>query len=143
MRILCALNTRLQGREHAQATCLALHISADGNATLANAGHIAPYLNSEPLPMEGALPLGTIEAAEPSVMRFQLKQNEKLMLMSDGIAEAMDADGQLFGFERVHELFKTAASAAGIASAAQTFGQEDEITVIAITRTAMLEPSTS
>ena len=29
--------------------------------------------------------------------------------MSDGIAEATDDEGHLFGFERVHELLRTAA----------------------------------
>ncbi len=136
---LAALNRLLVGRHDAQATCLALRIEADGNVTLANAGEMAPYLNGEPLAIEGALPLGIIESAEPSVMRFQLNQNDKLVLMSDGIAEATDANGHLFGFDRVHELLRTAKSAAEIASAAQTFGQEDDITVIAITRTAKLE----
>ncbi|HUX44990.1 MAG TPA: SpoIIE family protein phosphatase [Terracidiphilus sp.] len=142
-RILCALNTRLQGREHAQATCLALLIAKDGAATLANAGHIAPYLNGEPLPMEGALPLGMIEAAEPSVMHFQLKHDDKLILMSDGIAEAMDADGKLFGFDRIHNMLRSTQTAAAIATAAQQFGQEDDISIISVTRTRMLEPVTA
>jgi serine phosphatase RsbU (regulator of sigma subunit) len=94
------------GRGDAQATCLALRIDADGGATLANAGHVAPYLNGEELPMEGALPLGMFEGAESSVMRFELKAGDKLVLMSDGIVEAMDANGKLFGFERVHELLR-------------------------------------
>jgi hypothetical protein len=51
---------------------VALRISRDGGATLANAGHMPPYLNRELLPMEGALPLGMIEGAETSVMHFQL-----------------------------------------------------------------------
>jgi serine phosphatase RsbU (regulator of sigma subunit) len=58
--------------------------------------------------------------------------------MSDGVAEATDHDGQLFGFERVHQLLQTAKSATEVASAAQTFGQEDDISVISITRTAGL-----
>jgi Stage II sporulation protein E (SpoIIE) len=66
---------------------------------------MAPYLNGEPLGIEGALPLGMIEGAESSVMHFQLKPGDRLMLMSDGIAEATDAEGHLFGFERVHELY--------------------------------------
>jgi len=48
------------GRGDAQATCLALRIDADGEATLTNAGHLPPYLNGEPLAMEGALPLGML-----------------------------------------------------------------------------------
>ena len=135
--VLRALNERLLGRGDAQATCLGLRIAANGEATLANAGHMAPYLNGEPLAMEGALPLGMIEGAEFSVMRFELKEADKLVLMSDGIAEATDADGHLFGFDRVHELLRTATTAAEVASAAQRFGQEDDISVIAVTRTAL------
>jgi hypothetical protein len=134
--VLRALNQRLIGRGDAQATCLALRIEADGGVTLANAGHIQPYLNGEPVPMEGALPLGLIEGAESSVMNFQLSVGDKLVLMSDGIAEATDAEGNLFGFERVHELLRTAKSAAEVASVAQTFGQEDDISVVFLTRTA-------
>jgi hypothetical protein len=135
--VLSALNLLLIGRSDAQATCLALRIGKDGAVTLANAGHIAPYLNGEPLPMEGALPLGMIESAESSVMHFRLKDGDRLMLMSDGVAEATDHDGQLFGFERVYQLLRTAKSATEVASAAQTFGQEDDISVISITRTAV------
>jgi serine phosphatase RsbU (regulator of sigma subunit) len=135
--VLSALNLLLMGRSDAQATCLALRISKDGAVTLANAGHIAPYLNGEPLPMEGALPLGIIESAESSLMHFQLHHGDRLMLMSDGVAEATDNGGQLYGFERVHQLLRTAKSAAEVASAAQTFGQEDDISVISITRTAV------
>ena len=49
----------------------------------------------------------------------------------------MDANGQLFGFDRVHELLRTATTAAEIARAAQAFGQEDDISVISVTRTAV------
>ena len=47
----------------------------------------------------------------------------------------------LFGFERVHELLHAATTAAELASAAQSFGQEDDISVISITRTVMNEPA--
>jgi hypothetical protein len=132
--VLGELNQRLMGRADAQATCLALRITADGGATLANAGHVAPYLDGEELPMEGALPLGMLEGAEPSLMRFELKAGDRLVLISDGIAEAMDENGKLFGFERVHALLRTATTAAEVAGAAQAFGQEDDISVIAVTR---------
>ncbi|HWE84708.1 MAG TPA: PP2C family protein-serine/threonine phosphatase [Terracidiphilus sp.] len=137
--VLEVLNRRLSRRGDAQATCLALLVESDGNATLANAGHMAPYLNGEPVAMAGALPLGIIEAAEPSVMRLQLNQADKLFLLSDGIAEAMDSDGNLFGFERVHDLLRTATTAAQLAAAAQAFGQEDDISIISITRIPILE----
>jgi hypothetical protein len=137
--LLGALNRRLMGRGDAQATCLALRIDADGAVTLANAGHMPPYLNGESLAIDGTLPLGMIEAAEFSVMRFRLKEADKLVLMSDGVVEATDAEGKLFGFERVHALLGSAKTAAEVARAAQAYGQEDDISVIAVTRTAVLE----
>jgi hypothetical protein len=139
--VLQALNQRLLGRGDAQATCLALRIEKDGSVTLANAGHLAPFLNGEAMEMEGALPLGMIEGAEFSVMNFQLSENDRLMLMSDGIAEATDANGTLFGFERVHELLSIADNAAEVANAAQKFGQEDDISVISVTWTPVLSPA--
>jgi serine phosphatase RsbU (regulator of sigma subunit) len=87
--------------------------------------------------MEGALPLGMILGADFSVLRFRLEQDDKLVLMSDGIAEATDAEGRLFGFEQVHQLLSTGSTAAEVASAAQQFGQEDDISVISVTRTAV------
>jgi len=63
------------------------------------------------------------------------------VLLSDGVVEAMDANGQLFGFERVHQLLHTSKSAVEVASAAQSFGQEDDISVISVTRIASLEPA--
>ena len=139
--MLQALNRRLMGRGDAQATCLALHIAADGSAVLANAGHMPPYLNGEPLQMEGALPLGLIEASDFSVMRFKLAESDRLVLLSDGVAEATDADGHLFGFERIQELLAVAGSANEVATIAQDFGQEDDISVITVTRVAAQAPA--
>ena len=45
--------------------------------------------------------------------------------MSNGIADAIDADGQLFGFERVLELVRSAYSVADVVAEAQRFGQEE------------------
>jgi hypothetical protein len=133
-KILALLNDRLQGR--GLVTCLALLIERDGNVTLANAGHLPPYLNDREMPMEGALPLGAIPGVEFSVMHFQLAEGDSLMLMSDGIAEAQDAHGHLFGFERIATMLSERATAASLASAAQNFGQEDDITVLTVARLA-------
>ncbi|MGC2160553.1 MAG: SpoIIE family protein phosphatase [Silvibacterium sp.] len=137
--LLKALNRRLIGRGDAHATALAMRIAADGSITLANAGHLPPYLNGKPVPVEGALPLGTMSNPEPSITRFKLNEGDRLVLVSDGIAEAMDADGKLFGFERIEQLLASDSasrpvSVAALAEAAQEFGQEDDISVIAVTR---------
>jgi hypothetical protein len=130
--ILSTLNNRLYGRGNA--TCLALHITADGFATLVNAGHLPPFLNGRELPMEGSLPLGTIPDLDFPVMQFQIEADETLLLMSDGIIEAQNPEGELFGFDRTADLLQRSNTAASLADAAQTFGQGDDITVLAISR---------
>ena len=80
---------------------------------------------------------GMFAGAETSVMCFELKVGDRLVLMSDGIAEAMNANGQLSGFKRVHELLRTMTAAAEVAGGAQSFGQEDDISVICVARTVV------
>jgi hypothetical protein len=138
LALLEALNRRLMGRGDAQATCLAMRIGSDGSVALANAGHIAPYLNGEPVNIEGSLPLGMIGDATFSEWKFSLSGHDRLVLMSDGIVEARDTEGKLFGFGRVRELLSTSCSAADVALAAKQFGQEDDISVISVTRTEEL-----
>ena len=133
-RILSLLNKRLQGR--GLVTCLALRIELDGRATLANAGHLPPYLNGEEMAMEGALPLGAVAGIEFPVLHFRMTDGDQLMLMTDGIAEAQYVQGRLFGFERVGEILSKGMSAAALAAAAQSFGQEDDITVLTVERMA-------
>jgi phosphoserine phosphatase RsbU/P len=132
--ILSTLNNRLCGKGNA--TCLALRIEADGRATLVNAGHLPPYLNGVELPMEGALPLGTISNLDFPILHFEISPGDTLTLISDGILEAQRPDGELFGFERITELLAHSSTASSLATAAQEFGQEDDITVLTIAREA-------
>jgi serine phosphatase RsbU (regulator of sigma subunit) len=84
--------------------------------------------------MEGALPLGIITEADFSVATVHLNPGDSIILMSDGIVEATDADGNLFGFERIAAMLDRHATAAEIAEAAQKFGQEDDILVLQVRR---------
>jgi serine phosphatase RsbU (regulator of sigma subunit) len=120
----------MQGR--GLATCLALRIEHDGNVALVNAGHPPPYLNGQELAMEGALPLGAIPGIEFPVLHFKLAEGDELMLMTDGVAEAQDAEGRLFGFDRIANMLRNGAAAVALATGAQTFGQEDDITVLSL-----------
>jgi Stage II sporulation protein E (SpoIIE) len=137
LSLLQSLNRRLLGRGQANATCLALRIAPDGLATLANAGHLPPYLNGREMSMEGALPLGTTEGAEFAGMRFQLQPGDRLTFVSDGVVEATNEKRELFGFARTQQISNQ--SAATIAETAQKFGQEDDITVVTIIREPVLE----
>ena len=53
-----------------------------------------------------------------------------LTLISDGVVEATNADGELFGFERALAISRKPAKE--IAHVAQAWGQEDDITVVTI-----------
>ena len=139
--MLDALNKQLIGRGDAIATCMALRIGADGETVLANAGHLPPYLNGEALSVEGSLPLGMIEGAAFSNSRFKVNEGDHLILISDGIAEARNAAGELFGFERVQDLLRDGKTVAEVANAAQSFGQDDDISAIAVTRTVAAKRS--
>lgn len=129
-RILALLNKRMRGR--GLATCLALRIESDGSATLANAGHLPPYLNGKEVEMEGAMPLGAIPGITFPLLHFKLVGGDTLMLMTDGVAEAQNAAGQLFGFDRIREMLGNGVTASALATAAQEFGQEDDITVLTL-----------
>jgi Stage II sporulation protein E (SpoIIE)/Beta-galactosidase jelly roll domain len=139
-RILAILNNQLAEREHASATCEILRISAGGAVTMSHAGHLPPYLNGNEVQMEGALPLGMISGVEFPSQSFQLQPRDELTLMSDGIAEAQDSHGQLFGFDKVNEMMGKRATAEEVAAAAQQFGQADDITVLQV---QWLGPGTS
>jgi phosphoserine phosphatase RsbU/P len=138
-RILSLLNKRMHGR--GLATCLALRIERDGSAALANAGHPPPYMNGREMAIEGALPLGAIAGIDFPVLHFKLAEGDALMLMTDGVAEAQDAEGHLFGFDRITEMLGSGAAAATLAAAAQTFGQEDDITVLTVARMIAVNPA--
>jgi uncharacterized membrane protein len=138
--VLKALNRRLLGRG-AYATCLALRIDSNSQAALANAGHLPPYLNGKPIEIEGSAPLGFLEEAEFSVAHFTLALEDRLVMVSDGLAEAMNREGQLFGFERVQSLVESGTSVGEIAAKVQSFGQEDDISIVAVTRQGALVPA--
>jgi hypothetical protein len=131
-RILTIINDQLTEREHASATCEILRISANGAVTMSHAGHPPPYLNGNEVQMEGALPLGMIAGIDFPSHLLQLQPGDELTLMSDGVAEAQDSHGRLFGFDRVHQMMAEHATAEEIAVAAQKFGQADDITVLQV-----------
>ena len=132
VQILRIVNDELAEREHASATCVMLRISEDGIVQIAHAGHLPPYLNGEEVILEGSLPLGMLPQMTMASTTLQLEAGDELTLMSDGVAEAQDSQGRLFGFDRIHEMIGRSATAAEIAEAAQSFGQMDDITVLQV-----------
>jgi Stage II sporulation protein E (SpoIIE) len=138
--ILTAMNLRMLGRsKDGFTTCLVLLLDQDGNMTLANAGHLAPYQGSNELVIESGLPLGLSAEAEYIESAFHLGPGEELTLETDGVAEARGKTGELFGFERAASI--SILSAQHIAATAAAFGQQDDITVLKIRRHPVLEPA--
>ena len=132
--VLESLNRRLCGRGQSYATCVAMQIFADGKTIISNAGHIAPYLNGKELTMAGNLPLGLNPSVSFDQVTIQLKQKDRLLVITDGVIEAKNAKNELFGFNRARSISHL--PAAFIVKAAEIFGQEDDITVVSISRIA-------
>jgi Stage II sporulation protein E (SpoIIE) len=134
--ILAAMNLRMMGRSRGGfTTCLVLLAASDGTVTVANAGHIAPYLNGLELTLDNGLPLGLAAESTYAESTFHQEENEQMTLVTDGVVEARAASGELFGFERTAAI--AGDSADFIAKTAQDFGQDDDITVLTLTRLAI------
>jgi hypothetical protein len=130
--ILSELNLQFLGRSGGHfATCLVAALSADGTLRLANAGHLPPYRNSLEIQIPGSLPLGLSPDAEYAELSLALHPGDTLTFLSDGVVEAQNAAGELFGFERTRQI--SIQSAEKIAATAQAFGQHDDITVLTAT----------
>jgi phosphoserine phosphatase RsbU/P len=139
-RILSALNRGLTGEmQGGFVTCCAARIAHDGQVTIANAGHLPPYLDGAEAPVPAGLPLGIDSGADHEESSFLLRPASSLTFLSDGVVEARNKSGELFGFERTLGLSNSGAQA--IAQAAIDFGQEDDITVLSITRMLDLNPA--
>ena len=133
--ILAAMNQRMLTRSSGGfTTCLVLTVSAAGTLTVANAGHIAPYLNGNELTLANGLPLGLSGQERYAESVFSVAADEQLTLMTDGVVEARATSGELLGFDRVQAM--TTKSADAIVQAAQDFGQDDDITVMTLRLTA-------
>lgn len=129
--VLHSLNHLMLARQQSGfATCLCAAVSPLGQVILANAGHLAPYHNKEELPLDSSLPLGIVPTAEFGQVTFHLAPGDYVTFLSDGVVEAQNKQGELFGFDRAREISTLTASE--IASRAQIFGQEDDITVLTL-----------
>ena len=136
-QLLTQLNRRLHGRlQEAFATCLILQLRPDGACVLASAGHPAPYLNDSEIELPGALPLGVSTNTTYLQSEFNVRTGDHFALYTDGLLEARRPSGELYGFERLDDLFAARTNAAEATEAAVNFGQDDDITVLTLTRLA-------
>jgi phosphoserine phosphatase RsbU/P len=86
---------------------------ATNELVMVNAGHMAPLLRRaggvvEEIGEEGAgLPLGVLEGYEYQSFTHKLEPGDVLTIFTDGFSEAMNADRELYGLERLKDQIKS------------------------------------
>lgn len=137
-QILSRLNSQLTGStDGGFITCLCARIASGGAVVLSNAGHLAPYLNGSEIPLDSGLPLGLDARSDYPETSLLLAAGDTFTFLSDGVVEARNSQGELFGFDRTAGI--SSRPAEEVARAAQAHGQEDDITVLTLTMAAAPE----
>ena len=78
-----------------------------GHLRYCNAGHKAPLVDGQPLPVHSNLPVGAMPDWEFKAQETDLAPGSTLFLYTDGLDEAENAQGQMFGKKRILELMQT------------------------------------
>ncbi len=105
--VLARVNARLVGDIPANmfVTCqYAAFDPATGLLTMANAGHNLPFLRCPDDVSEvhvTGMPLGLMAGSAYDQVEVRVTDGSCLLLHSDGLAEARNGDGELFGFPRI------------------------------------------
>jgi serine phosphatase RsbU (regulator of sigma subunit) len=133
-------------------------LNLNGEGRFINAGHTTAYLyrarSKEIEPLEsGGLILGAFDFATYQSCPLKLNQGDILVVYSDGVTEAQDPKGEMFGEERLIQLIKEKAPSGGealekgilqsIQEFTQDMAQTDDITFLLVERdTETDSPST-
>jgi serine phosphatase RsbU (regulator of sigma subunit) len=121
----------------------------NGSLRYANAGHDLPYLHrngdAEELRARG-MPLGLIPSMDYEQKEIALDAGEAALFYTDGLVEAHDPKGEMFGFPRLRELVaEHAAEERSLEEAlleelysfvGEGWEQEDDITLLTLRRFA-------
>jgi serine phosphatase RsbU (regulator of sigma subunit) len=152
--VLAQVNETLLARipQNMFVTCFyAILDPKSGHLRYANAGHDLPYLhrdgNAEELKARG-MPLGLLPQMGYEEKEIVLNSGEAALLYSDGLVEAHDPKGKMFGFPRLRELVAEHAAEERSSSlgdfllkelytfTGEGWEQEDDITLLTLRRTA-------
>jgi predicted ester cyclase len=120
-----------------------------GSLRYANAGHDLPYLHrngvAEELRARG-MPLGLIPSMDYEEMEIALAAGEAALFYTDGLVEAHDSKGEMFGFPRLRELVAEQGKQGSLEAlleelysfVGEGWEQEDDITLLTLRRSASL-----
>ncbi|HSJ85281.1 MAG TPA: SpoIIE family protein phosphatase [Acidimicrobiia bacterium] len=135
-------------------TCLYAIIDTEaGELVFANAGHNLPYVRTADGVIElraTGMPLGLMPAMPYDEKRYSMASGEVMVLTSDGITEAHDPDGEMYGFSRLMSRVARKPSngdmvAAVVRDLEEFTGadveQEDDITLVVVRRTSSAQDS--
>ncbi len=100
-------------RQSKMMTCLGGIAFPDGSLKLANAGHCFPYLVEDPDNIEftrlkPGFPLGMKARMEYEGFEFPMKSGSHLVLFTDGFPEAVNAAGDVLGYQRMKPMIRAA-----------------------------------
>ena len=106
------------------ATLVIARIRRDGELEYVNCGHVPPLLvcNKEVIrPTHGNLPVGLLGDATYESDRFSLHAGDKLILVTDGVTEAENSDGEFFDNPRLDAVAAKGGSMEDVFSAVAAF----------------------
>ena len=122
----------------------------NGSMNYANAGHDLPYLwhggDCEELRARG-MPLGLMAGMSYEQKEIELDAGEGVLFYSDGLVEAHDAKGEMFGFPRLRDLIAEHDDKRALGDflledlysfVGEGWEQEDDITLLTLRRSASL-----
>ncbi len=114
--IVTAVNRYFTHKEIGEkyATLVIARLQRDGELEYVNCGHVPPLLvcNGEVIrPAHGNLPVGLMPDVSYESDHFQLHAGDRLVLVTDGVTEAENAEGEFFDN---HRLEQAAAQAGGL-----------------------------
>jgi hypothetical protein len=111
------------------ATLLYLEVAPDSGAVrLLNAGHMPPLLlgpDSLAKTPPGSLPLGILPEADYREVAVDVPPGSTLILYSDGLTEAFNAQEEFFGEERLHALLQKLAGVSAEAAGKRIIREVD------------------
>jgi len=106
------------------ATVIIVRIRKDGELEYVNCGHVPPLLVSGgrvTRPEHGNLPVGLLADATYEGDRVHLKAGDRFILVTDGVTEAENAEGEFFDNARLEEVAAKNATLEDIFSAVNDF----------------------
>jgi len=129
-------------------TCLYMILEPEtGKVVLANAGHNLPYVRTAEGVIElraTGMPLGLLPGMDYPEHEAVLAPGESVLVYSDGLVEAHDRAGGMFGFPRLRELMATELPGSELLDhlldelhgfVGRGWDQEDDITLVTLQRT--------